>query len=49
MKAVMVILFALLIRHFWSWISLILALVIMYFLIRGFIAEVCGEIIKLFQ
>lgn len=49
MRTVIFIIFAMLVRHFWSVISLILALVLFYFLMRGFLLEVCGEVAKLFQ
>lgn len=49
MRTVIFIMLALVVRHFWSAISLILALFLFYFLMRGFLLEVCGEIAKLFQ
>ncbi len=49
MKNLVIIFFVLLIRHFWSSLSILIALVPAYFLMRSFFLEVCGEIVKLFQ
>ena len=49
MKNLVIIFFVLLIRHFWSSLSVLIALVLAYFLMRSFFLEVCGEIVKLFQ
>ena len=49
MRTVIFIMLALVVRYFWSAICLILSLFLFYFLMRGFLLEVCGEIAKLFQ
>lgn len=49
MGNLVIVFFAFLVHRFWSWISILIGLTLAYFLMRGFITEVCGEVVKLFR